>query len=264
MSFFDDFADGLEQEVLSEMADGFFGPRKRLDDMLEGLDFLLRQFRELEKWLGYRAELLHYLLMGRQRVRAFYEAIGIDPASIPFEFYCANKPSFPKLPWAFTSKGRYNKLVLSAYDDFQQAAEDYMHGRYYNDPNQKGRKRLTIHYNRIIKIIQGINEAVAKVNSEISPSSLLGYVKSFDAGMVEKEKVAGGMYQGDHCALDGDLCYRPVDLEALELKEMPSLPKLEEAAPRIKAYCSGLYAANKPQIAKLLSEIKASAFKKKN
>lgn len=263
MSFFDDFADGLEQEVLSEVAEGFFGPRKRLDEMIEGLEYLLRQFRELEKWLGYRAELLHYLLMGREKVKSFYEHIGVDPARIPFDFFCPNKSALPRLPWALTSRSRYTKLVLSAYADFRQAADDYMHGRYYNDPKQKGRKRLTIHYDRIIKIVQGINQAVDKVNSEISPSCLLEYVKSFDADMVEKEKIAGGTYQGDHCTLDGDLCYDPVDLEVLELKEMPELPALEEAESRIRKFCFELYSENKVQVGKLLLEIKNAAPKSK-
>jgi len=236
---FKDFANQLQQDVVSDMAESYFGDRKELDDMLKVFHQMAAALAQSCPKLFMAAARLHTLLLDQRTARDFYIALDILPSCIPFREEEA-RPFFDSLPFAFTLCGRYERCVFQAYSQLQQIADEYLNGKYYDDPESPGRKRLTVHYIRLKAIAEHINEKVDKINRTRTPSETLRYVKRMDIEQAERESVMGQPCLTDGCDLDKSLRFKPIDFAALELPVVQDLPRLDLVKPAIKTFCKGV------------------------
>lgn len=247
MADFRDIADQLQQEVVSDMAESYFGARKELDDKIAGFNFMVQEFRSLVPRLSQAAARLNHLLLDKRTARDFYIALDIVPSCIPAGDDEVS-PFFDKLPWALTGSGRYVRCICRAYDLLQKAADDYLNGHYYPDPDVPGRKRLTIHYLRLRALAEHINDEVERVNTEMSPSGTLRYVKRMDPEQSEREDVIGAACLTEGCGLDADLEFQGVDFKGLNLPVVQDLPRLSMVKPAITQFCKRIYPSRKQDI----------------
>ena len=157
------------------------------------------------------------------------------------------------LPFALTAQGRWGKLVQQAYARLWQACQDYMHGRYYNDPAQPGRKKLSIHYAHVAALHAVINDRIAKCNTEGAPSGILQMVKNFDPVLRERENIMGGSCYGMAEHLDAGLRFEPLDFCSFGLVAVCELPPPEEAAPAIEAFCRQAWGREKKRLGELVA-----------
>jgi len=252
MSNLKDFADQLQQDVVSDMAKSYFGARKDLDDVIEVFNEMVTEFKVMVPKLSQVAARLHMLLLDRQTARDFYITLDILPSCIPFSDEVP-KPFFNTLPFAFTQQGRFERCVLRAYNHFQQTADEYLNGRYYEDPEQRGKKRLTVHYIRLKALVEHINEEVERVNSSRSPSGTLRYVKGMDPVQMEKEKILGEACIIEGCGLDRDLEFKPIDFDAINLPVVQDLPRLNMVKDTIRQFCKEIYPSRKEDIAQAMA-----------
>lgn len=255
MSDLKDFADKLQQEVVTDMAESYFGARKNLDDMLEAFGLLVEEFRASGASLAQAAARLHCLLLDRQTAKEFYISLDIVPACIPFTDEVP-RPFFDSLPFAFTGLGRYERCVIRAYNIFQKIADEYVNGRYFDDPEMKGRKRLTVHYLRLKALAEHINEEIERVNTNLSPSGALRYVKRMDTVQVERENMIGQACLLEGCGLDEDLKFEPIDFDALELPVVQDLPTITKVKPAIKQFCKEIYPSRKEDIQRAMASLR--------
>ncbi|QJB57763.1 hypothetical protein [Pseudodesulfovibrio sp. zrk46] len=247
MTDFRDIADQLQQEVVTDMAETYFGTRRELDDKIRGFELMVDEFRGLVPRLSQAAARLNLLLLDAPTARDFYIALDIVPSCIPVPSEYV-RPFFDKLPWAFTGGGRYARCVCRAYDLLQKAADDYLNGHYYPDPDVPGRKRLTVHYLRLRALAEHINDEVERVNTELSPSSTLRYVKRMDTEQSEREDVIGLACLTDGCGLDNDLKFDGIDFNGLNLPVVQDLPRISSVKEAIKDFCKEIYPARKQDI----------------
>jgi len=252
MSDLKDFADQLQQDVISDMAKSYFGARKDLDNMIEAFNATVSEFRIMVPKLSQAAARLHLLLLNRQTARDFYITLDILPSCIPFTDE-AVMPFFDSLPFAFTQLGRYERCVCRAYNLFQKTADEYLNGVYYNDPEHPGRKRLTVHYIRLKALAEHINEEIERINNNMSPSGTLRYVKGMDPVQVEKEKIIGEVCLIEGGALDRDLKFAPIDFEAIKLPVVQDLPPLNKVKESIRRFCKEIYSSHKVDIANAMA-----------
>jgi len=241
---FSDFADKLQQDVVTDMAQVYFGDRKELDDMIEAFHKMVEELREKTPTLYQAAARLHTLLLDRETARNFYIALDIVPSCIPFPDEAA-RPFFDSLPMAFTALGRYERCVARAYDILRGVADDYLNGRYYTDEESNGRKRLTVHYIRLKALAEYINDRIDKVNRTMSPSETLRYVKKMDIRQSDRERLIGEACLVDGCALDIDLKFKPIEFKKLGLPVVQDLPRLDQVMPAIKEFCRSIYPERK-------------------
>lgn len=218
------FADSLAQETLVDMAENFFGARKDLDKEIENFRAQAEKLKAVGEAALGKANVLHALLLDEETAHDFYFELGIGPGRL-FAWVdpAGPKPAFQP-PRALTSRGRYVKAVLKAYAEMQEAFDVYLHGRYYLDSRQPGRKRLSVHYNLLRDLAGHINRRIRKVNEGQAPSCVLGFAKSLNVGGLAKERITGATLIGDLRALDHDLAFTPVSCVDLGLKELPELP----------------------------------------
>jgi len=238
MADFSEYADQLQKEVVSEMAEGYFGDRRNLDDLMSDFATMTERLRELVPGIERAALRLHHLLLGNKA--ALYLALEVDPVCIPFG-QATPVPLFTRLPLALTRAGRYVKCVRKSYDLLQRAVHDYLHGRYQVEDGDKGRKQLTVNYLGLRQFAARIDAEVERVNRNRTPTGTLRYVKGMDPVSAERERLIGDVSYMDDGALDNDLRFAPVGFDGLGLPEIQELPPLREAADRIGRVSRALY-----------------------
>lgn len=251
-----DFSEPLVQEVLTDMANTFFGTRKELDDMMEALDAFVEELRQREAAIALRAGFLNHLFLDERAARDFYAAIKLDSPELLLEAEFSDKTISQEIPFAFSTKGEYIKLVLSAYDATQKACHEYLNGKLCEDPEEQGRMDVTVHYKQIVKMCEIINEKVHQVNTGMSPVCVLQYAKKFNPEAEEKERITGATFGGYACSIDDKLAYRPINFDSLQLKKYPELPDHDEVYHEITSFCKKEYHRHKADIKELISNLK--------
>ncbi|WP_316900638.1 hypothetical protein [Pseudodesulfovibrio indicus] len=254
MSDISDFADQLQQDVVSDMAESFFGSRKELDNALEAYSGMIRDFLPVVEQL-YRAEAtLRLLLLDEEEADECFRRLGIDPASMP-QAEGAGILSRESLPFALTGKRRFTACVLDAYEQLRKAAQDYLHGQYYDDPVQKGRKRLTMHYRRLEAVADYINEKIRKANEESSVTSVLREVKRLNPVQMEREQIMGDIYLKEGCGLDNDMCFVPIDFKGYQFPDVADLPPMNDVREPLENFCAELYARRREEARQAMKEL---------
>ncbi|MUM78458.1 hypothetical protein GKC30_12515 [Pseudodesulfovibrio sp. F-1] len=238
MADFSEYADQLQKEVVFEIAEGYFGDRRNLDDLMADFATMTGKLRELLPGIERAALRLHHLLLGNEA--SLYLALEVDPACIPFGRGMP-LPLFTRIPLALTRAGRYVKCVRKSYDLLQRAVHDYLHGHYHVRDGDGGRKQLTVNYLGLRQFAAGINAEVGRVNRNRTPTGTLRYVKGMDPVNAERERLIGDVSYMDDGALDNDLRFAPVEFEILGLPEIQELPPLREAAGRIGRMSRALF-----------------------
>ncbi|MEF2229521.1 MAG: hypothetical protein V3571_01195 [Pseudodesulfovibrio sp.] len=253
MSDLKEFADQLQQEVVSDMAEAYFGARKDLEEMIDAFGLWVEELRIHGPKLFEAAARLHRLLLDRETARDFYIALDVVPSCIPFPDE-PPRPFFDRLPFAFTTLGRYERCVFKAYELFHLAADEYLNGRYYDDPDQRGRKRLTVHYVRLKALAEHLNGEIDKVNRR-SVCNALQYIKSMDPDKMRHERVMGDIECAGGDALNQDLQFAPIDFEGLGLPVVQDLPSLYKVRDAIKAFCADIYPARREDIRRAMDSL---------
>ncbi|MBU1229515.1 MAG: hypothetical protein KKA55_01650 [Proteobacteria bacterium] len=248
------FADALESEVLTEMAGTFFGARKALEEYLEDFHLDVESLRSMEARVFSRALFLRSLLLGPEGEAALFAEIGVAPPFADSRRHSGSRTWHPeRLPFALFTGARYAKAVLLAYAEVRQACEVYMSGEYEDDPVQKGRKRLSLHYRQVERQCQRLNERIGRLNTEMTPSSVLQYARSIS--MVDQPGHGTLSNSLGAESLDKGLQFQPVDFASLGLWVAPSLPPVEACEKDILRFCARQFKLHGPQIKKVLADL---------
>lgn len=256
MSEFDRFADGLANEVLSEMADNFFGARREMDEQIEQFKKLVRELKKLQDQAEHFAEILHFVLLGEEGAVGFYEAIGLDAAQLPLCMECTIPPLLEGLPFAFTHKGRFRKLVILAYRNMRDNVEDYLHGHEYADRDEPRRRRVSVHYESLKRMEARLNLQIEKLNRQSSVSNTLQYVRGLNPAEQEREKIAGAPAFDDPQRLDSTFAYPRQDMSSEGLKSFPEFPAFKDVESEIRQFVDAFYARNKAAVRAMLRELR--------
>jgi hypothetical protein len=247
-------ADALESEVLSEMADTFFGKRKALEDLIEDFKLIVEDIRAREAKVFSRVFFLRSLLLGQEGEEELFAALGLQDPFNSSVLHPGSRTWQPdSTPFALFTSTRFEKAVLQAYAEVRGSCEVYMNGEYEEDPNQRGRKRLSPHYRQVQRHCARLNERIEKINTEMTPSSVLQYARSISS---EDQPGAGTLSNSLGAeSLDNGLMFQKLDFEALGLWKAPSLPPVESCGDALRSFCQGHFKRNSAQIKKVLSDL---------
>lgn len=250
---FDELSDALKGEVMTEMADGFFGARREVDSEVEYF-----QAREADIRLsGQRAlcsyALLHALLLDGEAAPQLFAKLGVDPA------FCEKVQGvlpclYVRLPLALTRKRRFAKLVRTVYEKVAEAFSIYLEGKNYTLPNSREHRR-TIGYARYVQWCAEINERIAKVNESHAPSCVLGMARSMGEDTSAAQSVAGAAMDNYSGSLDASLCLKPVYCDTAGVGPLPALPVDEDALDSVTDFAVRLYSEHAETINKILKRL---------
>ncbi|NDV28845.1 hypothetical protein [Desulfovibrio sp. JC010] len=258
MADFKDFTDALTDEVLSDMADSYFGARVDVDDAIE-LFHELSEKLHLKLYRVFRVcALLDKICLGPEGFNDFLVASGMSRSSFyhPAGVECAelmDKPSF-----AFTGRGEYIKWFNIAYEMLFESINDYMHGSFRDDGS--GRKIRTVNREDFFRMAEEINVKIEKVNRNVTASDVLKFTKSLDPESVQKENIAGCV--GPQCqVIDDEMAFTVITIKDIDFPQFPELPPLKEMKSYISGYCSQVWARDKARVRALLVDLRKSVNK---
>lgn len=249
-------ADALAEETLAEAADHFFGERKSIEEALGLYQEKVNQLRELHLKVETSQANLHFLLLRGESdtVTSFYRQIGVDPELVPQpDIESSADLKQLQLPLGLGAKSRFAKLVCRAYAAFVAEANDYMNGRYYDDPEDPRRKRITLNYNQLADYCQEVNERIDKANQYNTPTQVLQFFKQLDIERSEKEAQIGVPM---HYSLDQEMAFTPEDFSCALLESYPDFPPLYRIEGPIKSYSAQVFSSAPDEIRSILEMVK--------
>jgi hypothetical protein len=251
-------ADSLADETLKEAADHFFGERKSIEEALQIYQENVQKLRDIQMRVEASQANLHFLLRRGESstVSEFYRQIGVEPDDVPeLDADASADLSLLQVPRRFGPRSKYAGLVCNAYAAFVTEANDYMNGRYYDDPQDSRRKRITVNYRQLANFCQEVNERIDRANQYNSPSQILQFFKQLDIERSEKESLIGVPTQ---YSLDEEMSYAPEEFACARLASYPDLPSLSQVEGRIRKFAAQVYSSFPDEIRTLLETVKKS------
>ncbi len=250
MGKLDYLSEEMVEETLKEAADTFFSKRKKIDEELELLSEHAEQLRKKEDLIEQKTSRLNYLLMDDDSRNLFWNQLGLKDSIYP-----SIKPQWGEnntMPWALTIKGKYQKALLSVYDDLRSLVKDYLHGRYIDHPEIKGKKVITPNFLNLKKWADDINKEIENINRCNKPDDVMAFSRRMDVSESSKRESVGSGLEYD---FDKELCLPPFDFSSLKLKEYPELPGGKKDYYRIAEVCMSIYKAKKEQVNSIIKSI---------
>ncbi len=252
-----DLQGDLHAEIMTEMAENFFGRRRNLEDRLDQFYRLVVRVRRVGMETLVKWHTFFRLLLCDEGVKSLFTSFGAVPSDILW--YCQNVSELRPMrrPLALTGLGRYKKTVGRLYEVVRQAAADYNHGTFAPDPLDSRKKRAIPGYEQVREMCEAVNVEIRAVNEGQSPLCVLSFAKGLDPECVQRENIAGAT-MADAQKIDRDLAFVPIAFEDLGLPYLPDLPPLSEVQDRLDALCASLYESRKPEVTTLLDQVWAA------
>lgn len=236
----EDVSDVLAEELMTEMAGSFFGDRRRMEARLAVLDQLVEELRRRGKSVDDHARLFHRSTTTPEKGRELLRKLGITSDAFPPEAGVPSNVLPERLPTAFTPRGGYVKLVETAYEGLRKASVGYMGEMETDSPGENQDEGVS--YRLIEAIVHLLNEEIAALNRNRSPSQVLHAAKRFRTRDPTREAVTGGGGNfADGFGLDQGMAFSPVRLEDYDLRTFPRLPELETARPVVQRFATKIY-----------------------
>lgn len=254
MDKYKSLAVALESEVLSEMAGTFFGARKALEDLRDDFTLRVDELRAQAAKVYARVFFLRSLLLGPEGEDALFAALGLPPQFPEAQTQSGSRTWRPDhLPFAFLSSSRFVKLVLLAYAEIFHACEVYMAGEYEDDPERKGRKRMSMHYKQVERLGRRLNERIEKLNAEMPASSVLQYARSISTVEAPGQGAITNALGAE--SLDQGMQFQPLDFAALNIWRAPVLPAPAACEEKLRAFAAAYYDAHSDRIRRVMDEL---------
>lgn len=250
---YDDLSSALKGEMLTDLAEGFFGARKAIDNEIS-----IFQTREADLHLsGQRAlctfALMYMLLRKGKDIPMFCEVIRVSP-----EFTARLEGVAPCLyippPFAFTKASRFAKLLVSAYGHACKAFSTYLHGASYFHPDKHIPVR-TIGYHRYLEWGTELNKRITEVNTAHAPSDVMNVAHSLEVEAMGKEQSTGSTISGLRKSFDSSLHIPQVSLENKGIGLLPELEESKQQHRRISFFAKQLYTTHTEEIEQCMAEI---------
>lgn len=241
-----DYDSPLAEEVLTDVAQTFFGARRKLDDMIEILKDYARTLEHKAAVVIRRAGTLNYLLIEKDRIEAFYDAIGVaDPGEL---LRCEPPDPLPRLAPGFslTGRGRFVKAVAHQYERLWKACREYRCSSANPLADAKRAEDACVDQRLVRAMWEIVNGKIREINEESSPSAVLQYAKGFDSRGEKRSQVAGAT-AGKYVGMDRKFVYRPIPIEEMHLRDVPELPEPYECRNRIARFAREIYPAVRGQ-----------------
>lgn len=258
MADFKDLTDALTDEVLSDMANTFFGARVDVDDALELFHEVSERLHVKLYQVFRTCALMEKICLGLEGFNDFWTCTGMSRNRFYYPAGVECALIMDKPPFAFTGRGEYIKWFGIVYDMLAGAIEEYMHGSIKED--EHGRKIRTVNREDFFKMAEEINIKIEKVNKNVTASDILKFTKSLDPEAMQKESIAGCV--GPECKMiDNEMAFTVISIKDIDFPQFPDLPVRKEVASYISGYCSQVWARDKVQVRALLGDLKKNANK---
>ena len=246
----------LSDEILTELAEGFFGARRELEKKLEHFYGYVQTLRISENAVTAKAQFLNYLLIDPEVAARFYEILKIDWQSVSSEDRRAQHWLPPAIPFALSAPRRYAKLVLLGCDELRQACRVHVNGPGRDDRSGDKAREIPVYYSLVKEMSLLVNEEIRKLNENFSPSGVLEFARKLNSDAEMTAGLGERAYAEAGFGIDRKLMYTAIRFEDLQLKKFPQLPPREMVDSKIVEFCAQIYRSRTGEIRRLLADLK--------
>lgn len=252
MPFEDNSDPIMMEELLTEVAEGYFGRRRRLDEAIAMLRDRAEALKKREKIVDARAGNLNYLLLEGRAVADFFTAIGVEPGDA-LKVARPRAERLPvKLPGGRRLKTRFTRRVELAYERLRLACTLHMEGPPQEAEDDGPVAEPPVYYRLVAEISRLVNEEIERANQDMSPANMMIYARKFDVSQRRNARFTGNV-SGDYAErIDKKLAYQPVLFDALKLQAYPNLPRSAEVKIKLDTFCRRLWAGHKRELKPLM------------
>jgi len=244
-----------------DIASGFFGARKAIDDERELFERTECHIRLAEQRALNICAQLKVLLTSERDVEQLLRILGV-PVDFLHRVELADPWLSMPLSFALTAERRYRRCVLDTYDRMRTAFEQFMHGATYKKDTIEKYGHITGYY-RYMEWCDELNTRIKKVNRDHAPTQVLSVVREMDVDKVAKQRAVGTVNSEVGCVPGDDMCLMLLPKEEFEHMQLPELPALDvklhkghTVASIIKTYASEVYHRDRKKVDAILEQLK--------
>lgn len=255
MRHFSEMADDLATEVLSEAAETFFGQRKDLETEIALFQQKAATLGEIGQKAILARKIMHAILLEETLIQEFYQALGLRPPASLDVADAREIALYVSMPFAWTLRGRYCKLLRLSYASLHSAVQEYLHGGYRSDPADSRRKIAVFGYVKLLEWSQRIDQKIKTMNTQQAPSEVLQFVKRLDVRGCEMEQSIGASCDVNR---NNGMLFPCLDFASLNLPTFEELPPPAEVRSRLGSFCKKLFANWASEVRGLLRALDAA------
>jgi hypothetical protein len=236
MSLYDKLSESLSDEVMTDMAEEFFGARRALEEDLEFFGVMVERLKARRRDVQNAYAVLRRLLLDDVEAEALMRSLGLEDHLADLAGGTMDMALLRRPPRVLYFSRRYARALFWAYSYFYKTLDAYRHGQWRDDPRQKGRKTLSVHYEQAREFCRRLNERIEDLNTHCSPACALQRVKSMDPEQVERERITGATFTDYACGLDDAMAFKPVEFPEEALPEYCDAPEPKDAEKIVLAF----------------------------
>lgn len=239
-----DITDFLAFEVKKEMADRYFGFRKRIeDDTAAYKDKVASAFLDLETNIGFSTLRLYMLLQDEHQIASFIYLAGL-PRDFFFDSYVVSSPSIRQRVFkgtvtrGLTRKRRFTNLFLDTYKELADYIKEY-------------RKTL----NELAEEQETIQEEIKLFYRTNDIDTIMSFLRRLDSPNGAASTIMQtGRTDGSKGRLADQLRLHPPEAVSKILPQIPAIPPLQKIKPQLMQLANrAYYGSSNPDVQQLCS-----------
>ncbi len=223
----DDLIASLTHQVKEEVIENYLTERCIVGLQIEEIQNRAEDLRAKAAQTGLRLSRMAYLMTHPDMTRKLVQILGIPSdslwiASVDRQF--TRNTRYIRVR-AFTSKGRFRKLVLEAYERFYSWMKDY--------------RKV---YDEFIQDCRAVNSNISRFQKNYDLLTILSFLKSMDTRELERKQYLGENFTADEMAsIDQKLYLPPIDVRRFGLPEPLDLPTPDTVESALEDLASEVY-----------------------
>jgi hypothetical protein len=231
--------DMLALEIKREMADRYFGARRRIEeDSREYNQHLQEAYRHMEDAVGFDLVRLYILLGNESLIHEFFRLTGMRD-QVFLDPYLLSSPTIRKrlfknqLIYGLTRRSRFHHLFFDVYNRLRQGATTY---------------GATL--KRLIEEGKAITEEIEQFHRTNDLGAMMGLLRRLDSGAMQEERAMPGSVLPQQDSALAERMGFPVPVAAeMRLPAIPSLPAVKTCRAKLRQLADTAFdSQGKPEV----------------
>jgi hypothetical protein len=234
----DDYFTGLTRQVKEEVVENYLAERRIMEEQIKMIKEQADEAVTLEKALKKRVYRLYRILGNKANVQKFRKLATLpDPGLSPETLGIG---SFRGLRFievkAFTSKGKYKKLLYESYIRLTKWVDIYA----------EAHEELKLECDAVNYNIDHFGEKFDLLN-------IISFLKGLDTITTEREHFLGCNFSSKELAsVDKALTFKKIKFESFGLIRPPQVPPAEEIREQLLEMADGIYEREGPKLREIM------------
>ena len=233
----DDYFTGLTRQVKEEVIENYLAERRLVEEQIKMIKEQADEAAMLENAFKRRVYRIYKILGNRANVEKFRELATLQDTGLSPETLGIG--SFRGLRFidvkAFTSKGKYRKLLYESYVRLATWLDNYAKA-----------------HNELKLECDAVNYNIDHFGEKFDLLNIISFLKSLDIVAMERKHFLGSNFSAEELAsVDKALMFKKIKFESFGLTRPPNLPPAEKIREQLLEMADKIYGEEGPELIQL-------------